>query len=85
MGLKSSKHPSDDPSDEPRGQLPTSSVSFDLRPDELTTVLTARIADTRREGRLRSVTLDCRRTGYDDTVADALEQAAGRDKLVFVF
>ena len=55
---------------------------FHARRDEVTPDLLHRIAHERQIGRLGSVTLDCRKTVFDDDTLDTMEKAAGINRLV---
>lgn len=51
--------------------------AFTARSDEVTDEFLKRVCGAREAGTLRAVTLDCRRSGYSDTVVDRVQEAAG--------
>lgn len=55
---------------------------YRLRSEDASQDLLDRITRQRAEGRLGRVVLDCRCTHFDEETLDALEHAAGANKLV---
>lgn len=51
--------------------------TFSARCDEVTDTFLKPICKARTAGSLRSVTLDCRRSGFDEAAVDRVHQAAG--------
>ena len=55
---------------------------FHVRRGEVTPELLHRIAGERETGRLARLTLDCRKSEFDDDLLVAAERAAGLNRLV---
>lgn len=55
---------------------------YRVRREEMTPELLRRVAQDREAGRLGGVTLDCRKTDFDDHALDIMERAAGINRLV---
>lgn len=51
--------------------------TFAARCDEVTDAFLAAVCQSRAGGALRSVTLDCRRSGFDEVAVERASQAAG--------
>lgn len=61
----------------PRAAPQPPTVLIGARCDQITDDLLARVAEARTQGALRAVTIDCRRSPFDEEAVDRVYSAAG--------